>query len=118
MHRLDAPMPAHRFGETFTTQVTTTNIVPDVTRLMAVGVLGDPNGITNCLHPRPLFGTREIARHFAEVVSSFVDAAVAIIRCLVLAITQVLKVAFDLFAEERGSGIFQTRLVVFDRDRK
>ena len=105
-------MTPHRFGETLTTQVTTTNIVTDVTRLAAVGVLGDTNGITNRLHPGPLFGTREIARHFGEVVSPFVDAAVAIVRCFVLAITQVLKVAFDLLAEERGNGIFQIRLVV------
>src|SRR5450432_472935 len=112
MHRLDAPMPSHCFGETLTTQVTTTNVVTDVTRFAAVSVLGNTNGITNRLHPGPLFGTREIARHFGEVVSPFVDAAVAIVCRFVLAITQVLKVALDLLAEERGNGIFQIRLVV------
>src|SRR5450631_886454 len=107
-------MPSHRFGETLATQVTTANVVTYVTRFAAVGVLGNTNGITNRLHPGPLFGAREIARHFGEVVSPFVDAAVAIVGCFVLAVTQVLKVPFDLLAEERGDGIFQIRLIVFD----
>ena len=113
VHRLDAPVFSYRFGETFATQVTTANIVTDLTCLAAIGVLGQANGIADRLHPRPLFGAHEIAWHLGEIVSPFVESAVPVVARLVMAIAQVFEVAVDLLAEERGDGVFERRLIVF-----
>ena len=43
VHRLDAPVPAHRLAEPLAAQVPAQDVVPHLVRLAAVGVRGDPH---------------------------------------------------------------------------
>ena len=98
VHRLDGPVAANRFAETLAAEVASADVVAYLARLATVGVLGHTNRVADCLDPGPLFGAREIAWRFGEVVSPFVNAAVRIVGRFVLAIAQVFEVAFMCLA--------------------
>src|SRR5437868_1379920 len=111
-------MASHRFRKALAAQVSTANIVTYLHRLAPVGMLGQSNGITDRLHPGPIFGAREIAWHLGKAIGPFVDAAMPFGSRLVMAITQVFKGEFDLLIEERGDGRLERRLVVLGRNDK
>ena len=54
VHRLDAPVAAHRFAEPLAAEITAENVVPRLVGLTAVGVLRHPQGVANGLDPGPL----------------------------------------------------------------
>ena len=77
---------------------------------------GDPHGIADRLHPRPVLRRREIARHLGQIIRSFVDAAMPIFTGLVAPVPEVLHVAFQVIEEElldRGGELW---LIVLDRN--
>src|SRR6185295_6135811 len=114
VHRLDGPVTANRFAVALAAEVATGDVIAYLARLATIGVLGHAQCVADRLDPGPFFGAREIARRLGEEVSPFVDATVRVVGRLVLAITQVFEVAFDLVVEERFDGDFKSRLVVFD----
>src|SRR3954454_16159679 len=76
VHRLDAPMTAHRLAEALAAEITAEYVVPRLVGLMAIGVSGNPQGVADGLDPRPLLLDREVARDLGEEVRSLFDPAV------------------------------------------
>src|SRR5260370_721894 len=60
VHRLDAPVPAHRFTKPLAAEVATAEIITHLVRLRPVGMLRDSHGIADRFDPWPLLPRREI----------------------------------------------------------
>src|SRR3954470_5448971 len=59
VHRLDPPVTAYRLAEALAAEISAENVIPRLVGLVAVGVLGHPQGVANGLDPRPLLPQRE-----------------------------------------------------------
>src|SRR5262249_54086043 len=116
VHRLDAPVTAYGFGETFAAEITTANVIACFACFTTIGMLCQTNGVADGFDLRPVFRRLEVVGRLGEVVGPFVDAPMPCVRGFVDAVAQVLEVVVDLLGKKGFDGRLEFGLVVFDGD--